>query len=336
MKENILITGGAGFIGSNYVNQVFESGRYNITVLDSLTYAGNKKNISCLEEIDFVEGSICNKTELKELFLKKEFTKIIHFAAESHVDNSIFSPANFIETNINGTFNLLEEAKSLWLDENYNSIEKYKNALFLHISTDEVYGTLSIGEKPFNEDSPYRPNSPYSASKASSDLIVRSYFETYHLPIIITNCSNNFGPCQHEEKLIPKIIKCCLDKKPIPIYGNGKNIRDWIYVKDHCNALFNLMNSKCYGETFCLGASTELQNIQIAKYICNYFNSKYQEFNYLTLIEFVTDRLGHDLRYAIDSSKYNDKFSEPISSHFEKNLILTIKWYEQFYSRTTE
>ena len=271
MKNKILITGGAGFIGSNYVELVIESAEDQIFVLDNLTYAGNLKNletVSHLPNYNFIKGDICDEALIDSLFKEYQFNKVVHFAAESHVDNSITGPGAFIQTNIVGTFNLLHSAYRLWMNGPNQLKEEYKDARFLHVSTDEVYGTL--GEKGlFLESTPYAPNSPYSASKASSDFIVRSYFHTYGMPVVTTNCSNNYGAHQHKEKLIPTIIRKAISGQEIPIYGNGKNIRDWIYVTDHCRGIKLVLEEGKLGETYNIGGRNERENL----YICLLYTS---------------------------------------------------------------
>ena len=247
-NDKVLITGGAGFIGSNYVEYALKNSENEIFVLDKLTYAGNLKNLEAVsDKITFVKGDICDAELVQNLFAEHQFQKVVHFAAESHVDNSISGPSEFIQTNIVGTFNLLQSAYKTWMNGPNDLKDEFKNARFLHISTDEVYGTL--GETGlFTEETPYAPNSPYSASKASSDFIVRSYFHTYGLPVVTTNCSNNYGPNQHKEKLIPTIIRKAISGEPIPIYGDGKNVRDWLYVMDHCSGIYLALENGKLGE----------------------------------------------------------------------------------------
>lgn len=314
MKKNILITGAAGFIGSNFAEYfVNKYPEYNIIVLDKLTYAGNMNNLNnVIDKITFVKGDICDYPFVKELFEKYNINGVIHFAAESHVDNSIKNPFIFTQTNVMGTHTLLEVAKEVWGEGSENK--------FVHISTDEVYGTL--GENGyFTEESPIRPNSPYSASKASSDLIARAYFETYKMNVSITNCSNNYGPYQHNEKLIPHMIKLALENKKPPVYGNGKNIRDWLYVEDHCEAIDLVFHNGKAGERYNIGGHNEKRNIEIVKLILKHLNKSED------LIEFVEDRKGHDYRYAIDPTKIKNELGWYPKTKFEDGIVKTIDWY---------
>lgn len=335
--KNILITGGAGFIGSNYINLYANEPNVHVVNLDKLTYAGNRDNIEIKENspsYTFVQGDICDKELLKELFEKFRFDTVINFAAESHVDNSILNPAAFVETNISGTFNLLQNAYQLWMDKPFALKDEFKNARFLHISTDEVYGTLGE-EGLFTEETPYAPNSPYSASKASSDFLVRSYFHTYGMPVLTTNCSNNYGPHQHDEKLIPTIIRTALKEEPIPIYGDGKNVRDWLYVMDHCRGIKLVLNKGKKGETYNIGGRNERENIYIAQTICEMLD-KYQPrkngTSYAELITFVIDRPGHDRRYAIDATKLENELGWKAQENFESGIEKTVKWYLDKYT----
>ncbi|SDB61890.1 dTDP-glucose 4,6-dehydratase [Flavobacteriaceae bacterium MAR_2010_188] len=335
--QTLLVTGGAGFIGSNFIPYFLqEHPDVRLVNLDLLTYAGDEKN---LEEVNqnknyiFVKGDICDRNIVEDIFEKYNITDVIHFAAESHVDNSIKNPDAFIKTNIYGTFNLIDVAKKYWMDGPFKIKEAYKNSRFHHISTDEVYGTL--GETGlFEETTPYAPNSPYSASKASSDFIVRSYFHTYGMNVVTTNCSNNYGPKQHDEKLIPTIIRKALEGQNIPIYGDGKNIRDWLYVLDHCKGIASVFFNGKPGETYNVGGKNERNNLQIANRICDILdelspkNSSYKE-----LITFVTDRPGHDFRYAIDASKLEDELGWRADENFESGIKKTIEWYLNKYKR---
>jgi len=329
-NNKVLITGGAGFIGSNYADYVLEDNSDEIFVLDKLTYAGNMKNLEgaiAHENFHFISGDICDKKLVDELFMEHRFNQVVHFAAESHVDNSISDPGAFIDTNITGTFNLLNAAYSLWMNGPNSLKESFKSARFLHISTDEVYGTL--GEMGlFTETTPYAPNSPYSASKASSDFIVRSYFHTYGMPVLTTNCSNNYGPNQHKEKLIPTIIRKAISGEDIPIYGDGKNIRDWLYVKDHCVGIKQVLDNGNLGETYNIGGNNERENIYIAKVICTLLDEiKPKEAKYEAQITFVIDRPGHDFRYAIDASKIEEQLDWNADENFESGIKKTILWY---------
>ncbi len=327
-RVKVLITGGAGFIGSNYVNYALKNSSDEIFVLDKLTYAGNMKNLQhSLDQIEFLEGDICDAELVDDLFEKHRFQKMVHFAAESHVDNSISGPSEFIHTNIVGTFNLLQSAYKTWMNGPNDLKDEFKNARFLHISTDEVYGTLGKTGL-FEETTPYAPNSPYSASKASSDFIVRSYFHTYGLPVVTTNCSNNYGPNQHKEKLIPTIIRKAIAKKPIPIYGDGKNVRDWLYVRDHCSGIFLALEKGRLGETYNIGGRNERVNIYIAEVICELLDEMLpQDESYKKQITFVKDRPGHDFRYAIDASKIETELGWKADENFESGIRKTVGWY---------
>ena len=330
MKNKILITGGAGFIGSNYVELVISNSEDEVFILDNLTYAGNLKNlkaVSHLPNYNFIKGDICDKTLINNLFTENRFNKVIHFAAESHVDNSITGPSAFIQTNIIGTFNLVHSAYCLWMDGPNQLKKDFKDARFLHVSTDEVYGTL--GETGlFTETTAYAPNSPYSASKASSDFIVRSYFHTYGMPVVTTNCSNNYGAHQHKEKLIPTIIRKALSGEVIPIYGNGKNIRDWIYVTDHCKGIKLVLDNGRLGETYNIGGRNERENLYIAHTICDLLDNLVpNETPYGDQMNFVQDRAGHDFRYAIDADKIESELGWKAEENFESGILKTIEWY---------
>lgn len=328
--NNILITGGAGFIGSNFVELVVENSQDQIYVLDSLTYAGNLKNLEAVSQksnYTFIKGDICDVQLIDDLFKKYNFNKVVHFAAESHVDNSITGPGAFIQTNIVGTFNLLQSAYKLWMNGPNDLKNEFNEARFLHVSTDEVYGTL--GETGlFLETTPYAPNSPYSASKASSDFIVRSYFHTYGMPVVTTNCSNNYGKHQHKEKLIPTIIRKAISGEVIPIYGNGKNIRDWIYVTDHCKGIKLVLDKGRLGETYNIGGRNERENLYIAHTICDLLDGLVpSEKPYKEQMEFVQDRAGHDFRYAIDADKIESELGWKAEENFESGILKTIEWY---------
>lgn len=336
-KKSVLITGGAGFIGANFVDYFSRKyPSYNIIVLDKLTYAGDLSNLKECNELDnynFVHGDICDRELLLDLFEKYKITDVIHFAAESHVDNSIENPSSFIETNINGTFNLLDVAKHFWMNAPFKFKENCEDHKFHHISTDEVYG--SLGETGlFTETTPYAPNSPYSASKASSDMLVRSYFHTFGMNVVTTNCSNNYGPKQHNEKLIPVIIRKALNSENIPIYGDGKNIRDWLYVLDHCTAIDTVFHTGRFGETYNVGGNNEKTNLDVVNYICKILdklkplpNKSYKE-----LITFVKDRPGHDQRYAIDNSKIQNELNWKPVETFETGIEKTVNWYIKKFS----
>ena len=342
MSKNILITGGAGFIGSNFIPYFLDKyTKYNVINLDALTYAGNIENLSEVENhprYKFLKGNICNREFIEYIFNEYDISGIIHFAAESHVDNSIKNPDIFIKTNVNGTFTLIDVAYKYWMKAPFKYKDRYKNCRFHHISTDEVYGTLPNDPNIlFTEKTPYAPNSPYSASKASSDMIVRSYHHTYGLNTVITNCSNNYGPKQHDEKLIPTIIRNALQGNPIPIYGDGKNIRDWLYVLDHCKGIDLAYHKAKAGETYNIGGRNERTNIYIANKICEILdelypiekNSKYK--SYKELITFVFDRPGHDRRYAIDATKIENELGWRADENFETGILKTIKWYLKKY-----
>ena len=333
MKNTILITGGAGFIGSNFVPYFLNKySDCSVINLDLLTYAGNPNN---LKEIDtnsrynFIKGDICDRPLVEKIFNENDIQGVIHFAAESHVDNSISGPGEFIRTNVNGTFTLLDVARSTWHEAPFKIRDEYKNARFHHISTDEVYGTL--GETGlFTESTPYAPNSPYSASKASSDLIVRSYHHTYGMNVVTTNCSNNYGPKQHDEKLIPTVIRKALAGEKIPVYGDGKNIRDWLYVIDHCTGIDLAFHKGKSGETYNIGGRNEKVNIEIVKHICSILDEKKPRSNnqsYSELISYVQDRPGHDRRYAIDASKIENELGWKASENFESGIKKTVEWY---------
>jgi len=337
LLDTVLITGGAGFIGSNFVPYFLEKHpNTKIVNLDKLTYAGELSNLSEIEnnkQYTFVEGDICDRNLLEKLFNKYQFTGVIHFAAESHVDNSIKNPDTFIQTNVFGTFNLLDVAKKQWMHEPFKFKKGCENNRFHHISTDEVYGTL--GETGlFTESTPYAPNSPYSASKASSDFIVRSYFHTYGFNVVTTNCSNNYGPKQHDEKLIPTIIRKALQGDKIPIYGDGKNIRDWLYVLDHCRGIDLVYQQGKAGETYNIGGKNERNNLYIANTICEILDEHYPANNsYKEQITFVKDRAGHDFRYAIDANKIEKELNWVAQENFETGIKKTIKWYVQKYTK---
>ena len=330
--RKVLITGGAGFIGSNFILHYLKSNPNDTVVnVDKLTYAGDLKNLEGVEKFKnyyFEQIDITDKHAVENVMKKYNISDVIHLAAESHVDNSIEGPGAFIHTNLVGTFNLIESARNLWMNSPHSYKKNYENSRFHHVSTDEVYGTLGETGK-FEETTPYAPNSPYSASKAGSDFIVRSYFHTYGMNVVTTNCSNNYGPRQHNEKLIPTIIRKALSNEPIPIYGNGKNIRDWLYVKDHCIALETVFKSGKPGETYNIGGDAEKTNNEIVDFICSSLDQKVPKEvgSYKDQITFVKDRPGHDLRYAIDASKIkNDLNWEPQMS-FEEGIEATINFY---------
>jgi dTDP-glucose 4,6-dehydratase len=317
----ILVTGGAGFIGSNFVLSTLKEHDEPIVNLDKLTYAGSLRNLERLRHDPrhvFVEGDICDRELVRELLNKYRPRAIVHFAAESHVDRSISGPAQFIETNVTGTFSLLEEAR-LYSGE----------IRFLHVSTDEVYGSLGSEDPAFTEITPYAPNSPYAASKAASDHLVRAYHHTYGLPTLTTNCSNNYGPRQYPEKLIPLTIANALAGKPLPVYGDGRNVRDWLYVEDHCEAVRLVLERGRVGETYNIGGGCEKQNIDVVRTICALLDeaSPCKGAKYAELITFVKDRPGHDWRYAMDASKIRRELGWRPRASFESGLAKTVRWY---------
>ncbi len=338
--KSILVTGCAGFIGSNFVPYFLEKySDYHIVNLDLLTYAGNLDNLKEVENHErytFVKGDICERELVERLFEKYDVRGVIHFAAESHVDNSIKNPAVFIETNIKGTFTLIDVAYKHWMESPFVCKDEYETCRFHHISTDEVYGTLG-NEGFFTEKSPYAPNSPYSASKAGSDMIVRSYHHTYGMNTVITNCSNNYGPKQHDEKLIPTIIRKALAGEQIPIYGDGENIRDWLYVLDHCKGIDLVYHKGKNGEVYNIGGRNERTNNYIAHKICEILDrlhpiKKLPLKSYNELITFVEDRAGHDRRYAIDATKIENGLGWKADENFESGIVKTVEWYLKKYS----
>ncbi|AJQ26043.1 dTDP-glucose 4,6-dehydratase [Pelosinus fermentans] len=327
--KTIFVTGGAGFIGSNFIHEVLQKQAIKIINLDKLTYAGNLDSLRDVENdpyYTFIHGDICDKKLVEEILADYQPIAIVHFAAESHVDRSIDGPSEFIHTNINGTFSLLEAARAYWCDL---ARERKLHFRFLHVSTDEVYGTL--GETGyFTEETPYAPNSPYSASKASSDHLVRAYHHTYGLPVLMTNCSNNYGPFQFPEKLIPLMILNALEGKPLPVYGTGQNVRDWLYVKDHCRAILTVLEKGIPGERYNIGGHNEKANLSIVHTLCDILDDKSPRADgksYREQITFVTDRLGHDLRYAIDASKIQKELGWVPVETFETGIMKTIEWY---------
>ncbi len=333
MKRSILVTGGAGFIGSNFVPFFCRKyPDYLIINLDKLTYAGNLDNLNECADFDnyvFVQGDICDKELVASLFAKYNISGVIHFAAESHVDNSIKGPEAFINTNINGTFNLIENARRAWMEAPFKFKAGCEDNRFHHISTDEVYGTLGA-EGFFSEDTPYAPNSPYSASKASSDFIVRAYHHTYGMNVTTSNCSNNYGPKQHDEKLIPHIIKLALEEKNLPVYGQGINVRDWLYVLDHCKAIDLIFHKGVSGETYNIGGHNERNNITIVNTICDLLDKlkpRCEGNSYKDLITFVSDRPGHDLRYAINPDKIVSTLGWKADETFDTGIVKTVEWY---------
>ena len=331
----IFVSGGAGFIGTNFVFNYFKNNSDHLIVYDKLTYAGNRKNFQKIEgykNFTFIKGDITDEKKLTEVFLKYKPQKVINFAAETHVDNSIKTPELFIRSNVFGTFSLLEVVRNY-----YDSISEAhkKNFVLINISTDEVFGSLNFNTKPFTENSPYLPNSPYSASKASADHLVRSYFKTYKIPTITTHCSNNFGPFQNKEKLIPKIILNAINWEKIPIYGKGENIRDWLFVEDHCNALDLIIKKGNIGDSYNIGGKNELSNINLVRIICNKLDEIYPnpKGSYQKLISFVKDRPGHDKRYAVDSLKIKNSLGWKPKSNFGESINDTLQWYINFFNK---
>lgn len=339
--KSLLITGGAGFIGANFIHYMLEKyPSYKIVNLDLLTYAGDLQKLSIVKNhpnYTFIKGDIRDRDLVEQLFQQYQFDGVIHFAAESHVDNSIKNPGAFVETNVNGTFTLVDVARKFWMDAPFKAKEHFKQARFHHISTDEVYGTL--GKTGFfTEETPYAPNSPYSASKASSDMLVRSYYHTYGMNVVTTNCSNNYGPLQHDEKLIPTVIRKAVTGQSIPIYGTGENIRDWLFVKDHCKAIDVVFHKGKSGETYLVGGNNELTNIEIATVICELLDEQcthlLQELqlqSFKQLITYVEDRAGHDFRYAIDATKIKTSLGWEPATTFKEGINTTIRSYLEKY-----
>ncbi len=328
--DTVLVTGGAGFIGSNFVLDWLNVNESRVVNLDKLTYAGNLENLAIIEDHlqhVFVQGDIGDRALVDKLLAKYKPRAIVNFAAESHVDRSIHGPEDFIQTNINGTFHLLESTRKFWSQLPDQEKERFR---FLHVSTDEVYGSLSSSEPAFTEKHPYAPNSPYSASKASSDLLVRSYHHTYGLPVLTTNCSNNYGPYQFPEKLIPLIIMNALKGENLPIYGDGSNIRDWLYVGDHCSAIREVLDKGTVGEVYNIGGNHEKTNLDIVHTVCDILDELSPDSvggGYRRLIRFVKDRPGHDLRYAIDATKVEQEIGWSPSETFESGIRKTVTWY---------
>ncbi len=326
-KSIYLVTGGCGFIGSNFVEMLLNKGE-SVVNLDSYSYAANKKinnDFKKFKNYFFFKGSYGDIKLLSKIFKKHKITKVINFAAETHVDNSINGPIKFIKNNIFDFSLFLNECFKYYLN-NKNKIKKFS---FLHVSTDEVYGSLKMKERSFTEKNKYLPNSPYSSSKASSDLIARSWFKTYGFPIVISNCSNNYGKYQNYEKLIPLTIKKAMNKKKIPVYGSGKNVRDWLHVQDHCSALYLLSKMGIPGEQYNIGGGTEVSNIKIVKMICTHLDTLYplKGKKYSSFINFVKDRPGHDFRYSVNYTKIKKNFNWKPKIHFREGLKQTVKWY---------
>lgn len=325
--KHVLVTGGAGFIGSNFVRHLLASEpQVRVVTLDLLTYAGRLENLENLpnpQQHRFIHGNICDRPLVDAILAEEAIDTIVHFAAESHVDRSISGPMPFIETNIVGTFTLLEAARNAWA-------EKSGPFRFHHVSTDEVFGALQPGDAPFSEKTAYDPHSPYSASKASSDHLVRAYGTTYHLPVTISNCSNNYGPYQFPEKLIPLMILNGMMQKPLPVYGQGAQVRDWLHVEDHCEAILRILKQGRDGETYCIGGDNQPSNLEIVRTICDLLDQKLPLANgqpHQSLIRFVTDRPGHDFRYDIDTAKIEQELGWKPKHSLQQGLDETIDWY---------
>lgn len=329
MNNCIVVTGGAGFIGSNFVNAWVEQGLGKVVNLDKLTYAGNLQNLSAIQENEdhvFVQADIGDSKIIAELLKTHQPKAILNFAAESHVDRSIHSPGEFIQTNIVGTFNLLEEVRAYWNALNDSDQRDFR---FLHVSTDEVYGSLTASDPAFKETNPYEPNSPYSASKAASDHLVRAYHHTYGMPMLTTNCSNNYGPYHFPEKLIPLVIHNALNGKDLPIYGDGSNVRDWLYVGDHCTAIRRVLEAGKIGETYNIGGWNEMSNLEVVHALCDMLDQQRPKIDgsYRDQITYVTDRPGHDQRYAIDATKIERELGWKPAETFETGIEKTVAWY---------
>jgi dTDP-glucose 4,6-dehydratase len=329
--QNVLVTGGAGFIGSNFVRYLLENEpEVRVINLDALTYAGSLANLAGLMEDErhiFVQGDICDAALVNDLFQKYTLDTVVHFAAESHVDRSILGPGQFIQTNIIGTFTLLEAARQAWIVDKIVPVE---TARFQHVSTDEVFGSLAPQDPPFNENTPYDPRSPYSASKASSDHLVRAYYHTYKLPVTITNCTNNYGPYQFPEKLIPLMILNAYEGKALPVYGDGMQVRDWLYVEDHCEAIYKVVKNGKVGETYAVGGNNQPPNIEIVKTICAVMDELRPDSPYAphtSLIKYVQDRPGHDRRYDMDIRKIRQELDWQPRQSLRSGLEKTIRWY---------
>ncbi len=330
MQNLILVTGGAGFIGSNFVLQWMAHESARVVNLDKLTYAGNPRNLESVAEkpgYRFEQGDIVDRQLVARLLERAQPRAIVHFAAESHVDRSIHGPDDFVRTNVNGTFSLLEEARAYWSSLPEGDRRGFR---FLHVSTDEVYGSLGPKDPPFRETTPYSPNSPYSASKAASDHLVRAYHHTYGLPTLTTNCSNNYGPYQFPEKLIPLMILNACGGKALPVYGDGQNVRDWLYVEDHCDAICTVLAKGCPGETYNIGGCNEKKNLEIVNTICDLldeFRPRDPVVPHRKLLTFVKDRPGHDRRYAMDARKIEHELDWRPKETFETGIRKTVNWY---------
>lgn len=329
--KNILVTGGAGFIGSNFIHYILRTRKdFHITNLDALTYSGNLENLGDLEGSDkyhFIKGDICNPEGIDYLFQNNQFDAVVHFAAETHVDRSIKEPMRFVQTNVMGTANLLSNSLNYWEHLDRKAKKAFR---FLHISTDEVFGSLSKNDPPFSETTPYAPNSPYAASKAAGDHLVRSYFTTYEFPAIITNCSNNYGPYQFPEKLIPLMVLNAVNGKALPVYGDGQQIRDWLFVQDHCRALLSVLEKGKVGESYNIGGNNQPANLKIVEKICAILDKLLPDSEYKPhkqLIHFVEDRPGHDRRYAMNIDKIKKEIGWQPKEDLDTGLEKTVKWY---------
>ena len=327
MNKPILVTGGAGFIGSNFILHWLSGEPAGVINLDALTYAGNPQNLTAVDgdsRYSFIQGDICDQELVSAIFRKYRPIAVVHFAAESHVDRSIHAPEDFVRTNVLGTFQLLHAAREYWRELPASQRDTFR---FLHVSTDEVYGSLCPHDPAFSETSPYAPNSPYSASKAASDHLVRAYCHTYGLPVLITNCSNNYGPRQFPEKLIPLMIINAMARKQLPVYGDGLNVRDWLYVEDHCEAIRVVLAKGRPGETYNIGGRSEKTNLEVVQAICSVLGEERPGYDYLSLITFVPDRPGHDRRYAIDSTKIETELGWRPNADFQAGIRKTVRWY---------
>lgn len=334
MNNCIVVTGGAGFIGSNFVNAWVKLGLGKVINLDKLTYAGNLENLAEISDDEnhvFVQADIGDKETVSALLKQHQPKAVLNFAAESHVDRSIHSPGEFIQTNIVGTFNLLEEVRAYWAALNEEAKRDFR---FLHVSTDEVYGSLTADDPAFKETNPYEPNSPYSASKAASDHLVRAYHHTYGMPMLTTNCSNNYGPYHFPEKLIPLVIHNALNGKDLPIYGNGSNVRDWLYVEDHCSAIRRVLEAGKIGETYNIGGWNEMTNLEVVHTLCDMLDQAQPKVagSYRDQITYVQDRPGHDQRYAIDATKIERELGWKPAETFETGIQKTVQWYLEHQS----
>ena len=331
MPTKVLVTGGAGFIGSNFIRYLLKAkSELQIINLDALTYAGSLENLKDLpdpERHTFVKGDICDRELVDNLLRQHQIDTVVHFAAESHVDRSILGPEQFIQTNVVGTFTLLEALRAYWLGEQTLPLDKVR---FHHISTDEVFGSLEVDDPPFAETTPYAPNSPYAASKAASDHLARAYYHTYGLPVAMTNCSNNYGPYQFPEKLIPLMILNALEGKPLPVYGDGQQIRDWLYVEDHCEAIWRVLQSGTTGDTYNIGGDNQPTNLDIVEKICAILDERLPDsphYPHTQLIQYVSDRLGHDRRYAMNIAKIKNEFGWEPKEGLASGLRKTVDWY---------